>query len=174
MKNLKFILFTILLFSNSFAQKNCTYKVDENIILQNKNLDAFLQKFESEKFIISNDKNSIPKHVKKQLDCIAKNFDIANPNEKYQQGCIVEENTPSRGLCFLAKSKHVLVMSYATGGIGSSTHFLFIEYNSKGIIDLWTGVGMGIIKPKSLKEISEHIKVFRNRKWGLNTNMVWI
>lgn len=65
-------------------------------------------------------------------------------------------------------------MTYATGGFGSSTHFLFIKYNSKGIVDLWTGVGMGIIKHKSVSEITKYIGEFRNRKWGLNTNMVWI
>ena len=173
MKKLKFII--LILFSlNSFSQKNCPYKIDENKILENRNLDDFLNKFQSEKFVVLNDKNSIPKEVKKQLDCIARKFEIANPKEEYQQGCLIEKKIPSRGLFFLAKSDDILVLTYGTGGIGSSTHFLFIKYNSKGIVDLWTGVGMGIIKHKSLEEITKFISGQRNRKWGLNTNMVWI
>ena len=173
MKILKFII--LILFSlNSFSQKNCPYKIDENKILENRNLDGFLNNFQSEKFVVFNDKNSIPKQVQKQLDCITKKFDIANPKEEYQKGCVIERKFPSRGLIFLAKSDDILVLTYGTGGIGSSTHFLFIKYNSEGIIDLWTGVGMGIIKHESLEEISEFIKAFRNKKWGLNTNMVWL
>ena len=173
MKEIKFIII-ILMTLNCIAQKKCQYEIDESKILENKNLDSFLIALKSEKIKVYNDKKSIPTQVKKQLDCIAKNFDIANPKEAYQQGCIVEKKIPSRGLFFLAKSDTVLVMTYGTGGIGSSTHFLFIKYNSKGIVDLWTGVGMGFIKHKSLEEITKFISAQRNKKWGLNTNMVWI
>jgi len=173
MEKVKFIII-ILITLNCTAQKKCQYEIDESKILENKNLDSFLNTFKSGQFKIYNDKNSIPTQVKNQLDCIVQNFDIANPKEEYQQGCILEKKIPSRGLFFLAKSDDVLVMTYGTGRIGSSTHFLFIKYNSKGIVDLWTGVGMGIIKHKSLEEITKFISAQRNREWGLNTNMVWI
>ena len=88
---------------NCIAQKKCQYEIDESKILENKNLDSFLIALKSEKIKVYNDKKSIPTQVEKQLDCIAKNFDIANPNEAYQKGCIVEKKIPSRGLFFLAK-----------------------------------------------------------------------
>ena len=171
----KIIFVILVLFTlNSFGQKNCKYEIDQSKVLENRNLDSFLDKFENEKFVIYNDKKSIPKQVKKGLDCIASKFSIANSKESYQASCIIEENSPKRQLIFLAKSEDILVMSYATGGIGSSTHFLFIKFDSKNIIDLWAGVGMGIIKHKSLEEIVKYISSQRNIKWGLNTNMVSI
>lgn len=174
MRTLKFSIIIFLLTFNGFAQKNCNYQIDEKKILENINLDSFLDKFKSEKFIVYNDKKSIPKQIKKELDCIAQKFSIANPEEEYQADCNVEKNIPKRQLIFLAKSEDILVMTYATGGIGSSTHFLFIKYDSKKIIDLWTGVGMGIIRHKSLEDISKYISSQRNIEWGLNTNMVSI
>ncbi len=174
MKKLIFSIVIVLLTINGFAQKKCDYQIDEKQILENKNLDSFLNEFKSGKFAIYNDKISIPKHIKKVLDCIATEFSIANPTEEYRAGCIAEKDIPKRQLIFLAKSEDVLVMSYATGGIGSSTHFLFIKYDSKKIIDLWTGVGMGIIKHKSLEELTNFISTHRNRIFGLNTNFVSI
>ncbi|CAM1355440.1 hypothetical protein [Tenacibaculum halocynthiae] len=174
MKKLKFSIIIVLLTLNGFAQKNCEYQIDKKRILENINLDSFLTEFQNEQFVVDNDKKSIPKHVKKELDCIASEFSIANPKEEYQAGCNVEKDKPKRQLIFLAKSKDILILTYATGGIGSSTHFLFIKYDSEKIIDLWTGVGMGIIKHKSLKEISKYISSQRDREWGLNTNIVSI
>ena len=174
MEKLKFSIIIVLLTVNGFAQNNCEFQIDKKRILENINLDSFLTEFKTEQFVVNNDKKSIPKHIKKELDCITLEFSIANPNEEYQVGCIVEKDIPKRQLIFLAKSEDILVMTYATGGIGSSTHFLFIKYNSEKIIDLWTGVGMGIIKHKSLQEISKYISTQRNREWGLNTNLVSI
>lgn len=166
------ILFLITL--NLFAQKNCEYKIDKNKILQNLNLDSFIQKLKRENFTVYNDKKSIPNNVQKELVCIATEFTIANPKENYQSDCNVLEELPKRQLIFLAKSENILIMTYATGGIGTSTHFLFIQFDSEKIIDLWSGVGIGIIKHKSIEEIAEFISSQRNKKWGLNTNIIII
>ena len=174
MRKVKFSIILLFLTISIFAQKNCQYQIDENKILENRNLDFFLTKIKNDKFATINNIKAIPTKVKHELDCITGKFSIANPNQKYQVGCIRERGVPNRQLIFLAKSADVLIMSYATGGIGSSTHFLFIKYNSQGIIDLWTGIGMGIIKHKSLEEITKYIALRRNKEWGLNTNIVSI
>lgn len=175
MKKFKLSIIIVLLTMSVFAQKkNCKFQIDEKKIIENVSLVSFLNEFKNEKFVIYNDKNSIPKHIKKELDCIASEFSIANPDEEYQAGCIVEKDIPKRQLIFLAKNDDILVLSYATGGIGSSTHFLFIKYNSESIIDLWTGVGMGIIKHKSLEEITKYIFSQRNNELGLITSKVSI
>ena len=174
MKKLQLLTLIILFTINAFGQNDCKFVINEKQIRENKNLDVFLDKMKNEKFVVNNNKNSIPKQVRKELDCIAKEFSIANPKENYQKGCEAGINVPKRQLIFLAKSEDVLILSYASGGITSSTHFLFINYDSKSIIDLWTGVGMGIIKHKSLKEITNFISKQRNKKLGLNTNIVSI
>jgi len=174
---MKSILSLILfqLFCNTIsAQKKCDYSINESQILANKNLDFFIDKMEHDKFTVCNDKNAIPKSILKQLDCITDNFSIVNPGEKFQAGCIAEKNTAKRQLIFLAKSKDIIVMSYATGGFGTSTHFLFIKFSSEKIEDLWTGVGMGIIKHTSITEIVKFIAMERKSEFGLNTNIVYL
>ncbi|MFC3157312.1 hypothetical protein [Chryseobacterium arachidis] len=126
----------------------------------------------SNTFEIQTKKQAIPHHIKKELDCLTEDFNIANPNQKYQIGCLYQKEMPRRKLLFLAKSSDILILTYATGGIGSSTHFLFIKYDSKQILDLWTGIAMGIFMPTSLDEITQYINSRRNLNWGLNTNMI--
>lgn len=170
---LSLILFQ--LFCNTIsAQKKCDYSINESPILANKNLDFFIDKMEHDNFTVHNSKSAIPKNVLKELDCITDNFSIANPGEKFQVGCIAAKNTAKRQLIFLAKSKDIIVMSYATGGFGTSTHFLFLKFSPDKIEDLWTGVGMGVIKHTSISEIIKFIAVQRKSELGLNTNIVYL
>lgn len=174
MKSILSLIISLLFYCSISAQKKCDYSINESQILANKNLDFFIDKIEHENFTVYNNKSAIPKNVLKELDCITDNFDIANPGEKFQVGCIAEKNTAKRQLIFLAKSKDIIVMSYATGGFGTSTHFLFIKFSSEKIEDLWTGVGMGIIKHTSIAEIIKFIAVQRKSEFGLNTNIVYL
>ncbi|UKB77599.1 hypothetical protein [Chryseobacterium sp. MEBOG07] len=173
MKHIKYII--LILFSiNCLGQKNCKFKINEATILKNENLDYFIGKMQKDQFETQTRKQAIPSYIKKELDCLSGDFSIANPDKEYQSSCIYEKNMPRRQLLFLAKSKDILILTYATGGIGSTTHFLFIKYDSKQILDLWTGVTMGIFKPESLKSIIKYIQSNRDLDWELNTNMISI
>lgn len=170
------LFFTLFLAFQAIAQSKpkCNFTLDEASILSNKNLDAFLQKMEIEKFTTYTDKKAIPAFILKELECISGGFSLVNPKQPYQSGCIMEKGVPQRQLIFLAMSKDIMVMTYATGGMGSSTHFLFVKFSSGKIVDLWTGVGGGKIVHKSVKEIINHINVYGHRFMGLNSNPIFI
>ena len=160
----------MLMSIQGFGQKNCGYKMDEKAIFENRNLDAFLNEFQKQKFTISNDKKEIPTFLIKYLDCKTGDFSIANPDEKFQDGCVVQKKLPKRQLTFLAKSKNILVMTYLTGGIGITSHFLFVKFDNNEIVDIWNATGMGATKPKTLEEIKSKINRFRNSEFGIHPN----
>jgi hypothetical protein len=62
-------------------------------------------------------------------------------------------------------------MTYLIGGIGVSTHLVFIQFDNEKIIDIWAGLGSEGLK--SNKDIEKFIKELRNKEWGLNTNIVY-
>ena len=166
-----FIFFLLTLPFCVTAQKSCDFKIDTSKILLNENLDKFISKLQTEKFTVYNNKNEIPKSVKKSLDCLTKKFSIANPNQEYACCCTSSAKLPRRKLLFLSKSEDILVMTYLTGGFGVSTHLVFIQFDNDKIIDLWAGHGSESLK--SNKEIEQFIKELRNKEWGLNTNIVY-
>ncbi|NHM03668.1 hypothetical protein [Flavobacterium celericrescens] len=173
-------IFIILLILNSvllFGQKDCGFKIDEEKILKNENLDFFLNKLKKEKFDITNRKEDIPMHVFKQLECLNDEFTIANPNEDYQSSDIIDldKKLPERGLIFYAKSKSTLVLYYSISiGPGITSKILFIEYNAEKITDFWCGNSMGRADVKDLEGIN--IIINREKKLpyplGLQNGMI--
>jgi hypothetical protein len=175
---LKRLIIILFLFSiQSYGQKNCGFIIDKERILKNEDLDYFLEKFETEKFEITNLKESIPKHINKQLKCLADGFSIANPNEEFQDSDVVDESKKlaDRGLVFLAKSENTLILYYGiSSGPGISSKYLFIDFDSKGIKKIWCGFGIGINRNiKTLKDIADRIKLYRNKTLGLQTGIVY-
>ena len=156
------IFFMLLLFSiNCFAQNNCDFKIDKERILSLKNLDYFLAKFQSENFFTVNNIKEIPKEVKLELDCLTGDFSIANPNEEYQDSCIIDKEVPRRQLLLFAKNDNFLILKYAKGGDGSTTHYLFIEYKARKIVNMWSGMSMGISTKNTLNETIDYINKYR-------------
>ncbi|MCW1148600.1 hypothetical protein [Flavobacterium lacisediminis] len=170
---MKKILLVILILSSIFiyGQKDCGFKIDEQKILKNENLDFFLDKMKKEKFKVTNKKEDIPEQVLGQLKCLKEGFSIANPGEKYQDSDIIElsENLPVRGLIFLAKSKNNLIMVY---GVSNGSRFVFINFDETTIKDFWCGVSFGKPQIKSIKQIIDRIEHYRDKTWGLNTNII--
>jgi len=168
------ILCTLLIASaitnKSFCQKNCSYTIDTAKILANKNLDSFLIKFEKDFFKITNNKNDIPKFIKRDLDCLANDFSLANPGEPFQQTDVIFQKLPWRQLVFLAKSKDLIVLSYLKGGWGLSQHLVFIKFKNEAIIDFWSGYCSQGIKTKD--QITDYIKKNRNVKSEFNSNII--
>ena len=61
MKKLQLLTLIILFTINAFGQNDCKFVINEKQIRENKNLDGFLDKIKNEKFVVNNNKNSIPK-----------------------------------------------------------------------------------------------------------------
>ncbi|MFT3679930.1 MAG: hypothetical protein QM791_06635 [Ferruginibacter sp.] len=170
-KTIKLIITGLLLFSTiSFAQKSNRFIIDTAKILSNQNLDGFIQSLKKDTFQISPDKNAIPKHIKKQLDKLAKGFSIGNPNQDWQCCCTSSERLPERQMNFLARSKDVLVLTYKTGGFGVSTHLLLIRFDKDKILDLWSGYCWADVSKVS--DIVSYIDEARKNNQELNTNMI--
>jgi hypothetical protein len=171
MKKIALIIY-LLISLNVMGQKNCIYKIDTTKILSNENLNSFLSVIQTYNFKISYNKKDIPSFIKKQLDCFTNKFSIANPDEEYQATDIDDEKLPDRKLLFLAVSKDILVMTYLKGGMGESTHILFIQFQDQKIIDLWTGYGSPELK--SLQQIFDYIQYNKNKEEGLNMNRIYM
>jgi hypothetical protein len=163
--------FFLTISSSTIGQKNCAYKIDTSKILLNENLDSFLTKLKDNTFQISKDKKDIPLFIKQQLECLAHNFSIANPNEQYNSTDVFTEGLPSRQLLFLGTSEDVFAMTYLLGGFGTSAHIIFIKFKDDQIVDLWAGVSQQDLK--SIHQILIYIKQHRDKHWGLNTNFIY-
>ena len=170
-KSIKLIILGLLFYPIiSVGQKGNNFTIDTAKILNNENLEDFVQGLKTDTFQIFADKDAIPKHVKKQLDRLTKRFSIANPNQNWQCCCTSPRRLPERQLIFLAKSKDVLVMTYKTGGFGVSTHLLLIRFDNDKIIDLWTGYCWADVS--KVDDIVSYIDETRKNNREFNTNIV--
>lgn len=193
MYSYRFVLFTIFLLSsiavaaqtatktfttsptdNSLLYAKCRCTIDDQAVLTNRNLDAFLQRLQTDSFAVETDRRAIPQKVLRQLNCLQfrGNPFIANPGEDYQRtDIIIKRASPLRQLIYLAKSQDILVMTYMKGGgWGGGKQIMFIQFDKHGIVDLWSGFGEGPLSSKA--DILESIRQRRGQEWGLNTNIV--
>jgi hypothetical protein len=169
----KFIIFLLLTYnlSNSaYGQGSCSFKIDTAKILTNQNLDRLLQYFQTNTFKITNNKKDIPRFIKKELDCLSNGFSLANPGQPFQATDVIKGKRPNRQLTFLAKNKNMLVLTYTLGGFSASRRVLFIIFEGKQIIDLWTGNCYYGFDTK--EGIIENINLNRNREGRLNSNTI--
>ncbi|RZL42998.1 MAG: hypothetical protein EOP00_22935 [Pedobacter sp.] len=162
----KLILLLIFVSSiKSIGQHNCNFKIDEAKILNNKNLDFFLNRFDTSSFEIVNEIKYIPPHIYEELKCLNGEFTMANPNEKFRDSDIIEnEKLPSRGLIFFAQNENTLILYYGMSiGSGITSKFLFVDYDSKKINDIWIGNGIGKGNFQTLEAIKNHITFYREK-----------
>ncbi|MGG9963448.1 hypothetical protein [Ferruginibacter sp. SUN106] len=170
-KSFKIILPFLLVIPFAVSgQKGYTYLIDTSKILSNENLDPFIQKLSTDSFTNFTDKKAIPKFIKKQLDAIAHDFSIANPNENYRCCCMSSQKLPARKLQFLSVSNNVLAMTYLTGGWGVSSHLLLIRFEQNKIVDLWTGYYSNEVN--GVADIVKYLNERRNKKEAFNTNII--
>jgi len=167
----KLIGIICLIFScKTFGQRNCSYIIDTARILHNKNLDSFLSEIKKDSFKISYDKKDIPSFIKKQLDCLAHKFSLANPDERYQATDVITKKLPWRQLQFLALSDSIMILDYLSGGFAEQAHVVFVKFQNDKIIDLWSG--RGFYYPKSIKEILDYIEMFKDKENALNSKKI--
>ena len=152
----------------TFGQSNNNFKIDSVRIYFDENLDRFLSEIQTNKFVDSNDIGTIPIGIKKQLAFLAGEFSIANPNADYRCCCTSSPKLPTRKLVSLTKSNHLLIMTYLTGGIGVSTHILFVRFDGDTIMDMWFANCLEDLK--SRKEIIRYINKNRRVPGSLHPN----
>jgi hypothetical protein len=166
-------LITAMCIFNTFvmeAQKKCDFQIDTASILTNKNLDFFLTELKTGRFEVANKRNHIPAFIKRELNCLAHGFRIANPNKPYNATDAVIRRLAMRQLRFLAISKSLFVLYYLKGGLGLSGHILLVRFDKEKIIDLWNGdCSMEI---KSVEDLIGYIEVNRNKENVLNTDRI--
>jgi hypothetical protein len=146
MKHLHFCYFILLISSVVFAQKDCGFVPDTTKILNDKNVDLFLQRLKTDTFEICTTKKQIPKQVTKTLECLNDGeFSMSELHGEYQDtDIVVDESIPKRGLIFLAKNENTLIIYYGISiGPGISYKILLIDYTKKGINDIWVGNSPG-------------------------------
>ena len=171
----KFTAILSLTFSlNAWGQGNCIFKIDTAKILANRSLTSYLLALQSDTFMVTNNKKDIPRFIKRQLNCLTHGFSMANPDKKYQATDVVGwriKPLPRRQLVFLAKSNHILVLTYYIGGIGRSNHLLLIKFKDKKILDFWTGSCLNGMETK--QGIIDNINQNRHKVGRLNSNMIY-
>lgn len=170
---------------------NDSYELDTSVILSNQNLPHLILELETENLESKLTFQEVPKIVRNLLDSLTGKFDIVNPGEDWQVGCVrigkmIEKKVndsiievtfdnsklPTRELVYLGTSDNITLMTYYRGGIGKSAHTLIIKHNSQEVFDLWKGSAPYNVKNKI--EIIEYLKQNQNKEWGLNTNIIYL
>lgn len=152
----------------AYGQVPVRFKFDTARVYLNENLDDFLSEIEKSHLSDYNDKNAIPVSLKEQLELITHGFSMANPNEEYRCCCTSAQSLPYRKLLFLSLNKDLLIMTYLTGGIGVSTHILFVRFRDNNIQDIWNAQSFEELKSK--RNIIKFIKKNRNNLDRLHPN----
>jgi len=144
MKIFSIVANLILLSVITFAQKDtCQY----SLASRSQNLSQIVDLLDSTQLKTINKKSSIPKFIKKILNCWTDKFDIANPNKPYQSSDVVVARLkplPSRQLTHLGISDHLLLITYRRGGRGASDYIVIFRFESNQILDFWIGSGASL------------------------------
>ncbi len=132
------------------------YKIDTNIAINNGIKEKLIATLEAETLIDKKTVEDIPDFIKKFLDGISTNqtFDMANPDEEWQEGgwvngfnnekkAIVHATSsvakpfPPRQLIYCGIGKNMALISYYIGGIKKTQNNIMIKFKNDKIVDLW-------------------------------------
>ena len=171
-KVLFFILMFIGTYHNAFCQgifKQRVFVLDEDRILDDENLDFFIEKLNSGEFTTLKSTKEIPHFIRKQMRWL-NDKNLADFNEPYQDDCSASLELPRRQVTFLAKSNDVFIISYVTGGIATTAYTALIYYSRKRVIDAWVAYSWYDIS--SVSAILEWIHKERYREYSLHENFL--
>lgn len=152
---------------------NCgQFKMDTVSILTNGNLDKLISQLEAADLESFSKFESLPNFIKTFLDrSVEENFLIADPGEDWQATDVVEGDLPDRQLVYLGVGKEITLLAFNKGGIGMSERILIFYCENSCIKDFWCGGVMAELTDKS--QIVNHLKKNKEKKWGLNTNIIY-
>ena len=160
--------------NEDFVNETDTFKLDTISILTNSNLSPLILCLENAELKESKNIADIPVFIREALNnWTTDNFSIANKGENWQATDVVsEKGLPKRKLIYLGIGEDISLISYYIGGIGVSERILIIRHNNENIIDFWCGYSFK--DHKSKEEIIEYLKNNKDKKWGLNTNVIYL
>ena len=189
MKRIIFLFAVIGISTALHAQNDCNIPINEKRILSNQNLDFFLKKLKTDTFTTDTDKRHIPVYIREKLRCLFGNTTnpseelnatdeiMANPSEDYNATDVISDvHLPWRQLLFFAlnKSKNVFLITYYKGGVGRSTITIMMRLSNQyknQVRDIW--IGQTLFGGSTLPELIAFIQENRDKKDGVNTNMVY-
>ena len=159
--------------SDNQEMKSCgQFKMDTVSILTNKNLDRLISKADTADLKRFTEFESTPDFIRAFLDSlVGENFSIADPGEDWQATDVVEGDLPDRQLVYLGVGQEITVLAFSKGGIGMSERILIFHSENSCIKDFWCGGVMTELTDKS--QILNHLKENKDKKWGLNTNIIY-
>ncbi len=146
--------------TNSISIVDGKYKINNLIVLTDKNKKTLLADLEADNLTLKNTKEEIPGFIKAFLNDISsdKKFDIANPNEEWQSGCVSlyeikgenkksgdafvpeqmqPKKIPNKQLVYFGAGKQIALLAYYVGGIGRSEYVSIIKFKNEKVIDYW-------------------------------------
>lgn len=141
---------------SSISIVNGIYKIDTNIAISNGTKEKLITKLEIENLIDKKTVAEIPDFIKSFLDGVSINqsFDIANPDEEWQEGgwvngfdnekkAIIQATSslakpfPNKQLIYCGIGKNMALISYYMGGIKKTQNNIIIKFQNQKIVDLW-------------------------------------
>jgi len=159
---------------SSIKQTGDSLEVNQMVILENKNLNAFIADLKKSQIILGRRVKGIPPMVKDFLSSFSKDkFSIADPGKNWN--CCDgswDETLPNRQLINVGADGKLFIIAYQTGGIGVTTHIILVRYNDDKILDFWVGIGKKDLKTTA--DILKYLVTNKNKHWELNTNVIQI
>jgi hypothetical protein len=156
---------------SSITAHNNTMLIDPNVIIQNKNLDFFINDLQASYIKLSYKTGHIPRLISEFLESFSKkSFTMADPGGDWNCCCDNNAKLPNRQLICQGNDGHLFLMSYLSGGIGTINHIVLIQYNDNTITDFWAGT----LRPdlKSKDAIVRYLINNKKKHWALNTNII--
>jgi hypothetical protein len=158
----------------SIRQAGDSLAINQVVILENKNLNAFISDLKKSPMVLGKRVKRIPEIVKNFLISFSRDkFSIADPGKDWN--CCDgswDDNLPNRELISVGTDGRLFLITYLTGGIGEVAHIILIRYNNDRIIDFWTGIGNKKLSTKA--QILKYLNTNKNKHWGLNINVIRI
>jgi hypothetical protein len=184
---------------SSISFDNGKILIDTSRILNNQNLQFFIDELSKQELYQKKTFQEIPSFIRTFLDSLTGNFSIANPGEIWRVGCTgpfevdsasttkkIDKKTgdtiyqvcfkefPARQLNYFGLGNDVALMKYYSGGIAKIEHILIFKFNKETLVDFWSGTG-NIFKDNDTKsEILKCLQDNKNKDWGLNTNIMYL
>ena len=142
--------------------------VNQSLILQDKNLGAFIADLKKSSILLRKSVKGIPSVVKDFLVSFTTDeFSIADPGKEWN--CCDggwDDDLPNRELINVGSDGHLFMITYLTGGIGVGEHIILIAYNKKRVLDFWTGDISERLERKN--EIIEYLITAKDKHWHVN------
>ncbi len=132
---------------------------------------------------------NIPKYILAFLDSIENGFEIANPGEEWQEGCIVTGKSvqttiydnktgdstiltsfdptqplPWRQLVYFGLGNEIALMAYFTGGFGKSENIVILNLKNEKVVSYWTASVSPEVTTK--EDILDFLLVNKDKHWN--------